>query len=269
MLYRSRSWLIWCRNIGDAVERFGSDLRFSLNFIGVLFDSLWAAIRHPRFVKWQTVAYYVDTCGAGALPIISLLGLLIGVILAFQGLVQLSRYGGNSYVVNLVGAVIVTELAPLMTAVVLAGRSGSAFAAEIGTMQTGEEVDALITMGLEPERFLLTPKVLALLVVLPSLDLVASVCGIIGGMLVICARVEISMTEYFYKVIDVVQVIDLCQGLIKSVVFGLIIASVGCMRGFAAPRDAQGVGRAATAAIVTAIFLIIVADAIITAIFSL
>ena len=269
MLFRVSSCLRWCKETGAAVEHWYGELIKLLGFVGELTLALGDAVRRPHRIKWRSFAFYLDSCGSGAMPIIALLGTLIGVILAFQALEQLSRYGAAGYVSNLVGTVIITELGPLMTAVVLAGRSGSAFAAELGSMKVREEIDALTTMGLPTGRFLLVPKVLALLVALPGLNILACVCGVFGGMLVIIAQVNISAIEYYYKVTEVVRVADLAQGLLKSVIFGLIVAAVGCMKGLEAPRDAQGVGRAATSAIVMAIFLIIVVDAIITAIFSM
>ncbi len=225
-------------------------------------------IRHPGKINWRAVLYNADTCGSDAVPIISLLGLLVGVILAFQGIVQLGRYGVEGYIVNLVGAVIVTELAPLLTAIVLAGRSGSAFASELGTMQANEEVDALFTLGFDPVGYLVFPKIIALIIVLPCLTIFADVCGIIGGMLVSCEKLDISATEYFSRTLEVVKPIDLFQGLFKSVFFGVIVAVIGCMKGYYTERDSQGIGRSATSAVVTGIFLIVVCDAIITGIFS-
>lgn len=226
------------------------------------------ALRNPRKIKYRTVSYYMDSCGSDAMPIIALLGTLIGVILSFQAIVQLNRFGVQSFVVNLVGTVITNELAPLVTAIVLAGRSGSAFAAELGTMKSNEELDAMVTMGLDTGRFLVFPKFLAMVLVLPGLTIIADICGIIGGMLVVCTQLNMSMAEYYNATINVVRPIDLSQGLIKSLIFGVIVASIGCLKGLNAQRDAQGVGRSATSAVVTAIFLIVVADALLTVAFA-
>ena len=258
-----------CAQVGTASCLVCSEAVNFAKFTGDMTLAFADAIRHPGKIKWRTTTYYMDICGSNAVPIISLLGLLVGVILAFQAIVQLGRYGVESYVVNLVGTVIVTELGPLITAIVLAGRSGSAFAAEIGSMKAAEEIDAMITMGFDPNRFLIVPKVIAMLIITPGLTIFSDVCGIIGGLLIVCTKLNFSVAEYYFKTIEVVKPIDLFQGLFKSLFFAVIIASIGCLKGFDATKDAQGVGRAATSAVVTAIFLIIIADAILTSLFSI
>ncbi len=227
------------------------------------------AICKPRQIRWGDVGYYMDSCGSDAVLIISLLGFLIGVILSFQAIMQLRRYGVESYVVNLVSTVLVTELAPLVTAVVIAGRTGSSFAAELGTMRANEEIDAMVTMGFDTGRFLLFPKVLALLFIMPGLNLLSDTCGIFGGMIIVCSKLQISTEEYWSKTFEIIQWVDLLQGMIKSVAFAGIIAIVGCLKGMNADRNAQGVGRSATSAVVTSIFLIVVTDAILTSCFGI
>ncbi len=254
--------------IGDAVCNIWDLTMAVLEFIGDVLCALWDAIRHPHKIKWDYTTYYMDSCGSDAIPIISLLGFLVGVILAFQAIVQLSRYGVENFVANLVGGVIVTELGPLMVAVVVAGRSGSAFAAEIGSMQASEEVDAMVTMGLSTGRMLIIPKLVAMVVIMPMLTIFATISGILGGMLVSFAKLNVSPVEYYNKTISIVMPMDLIQGLDKSLAFAVIIACIGCLCGFRAGRHAQGVGRAATSAVVISIFLIICADAVITGIFS-
>lgn len=254
--------------IGTYVCRFCQEARVFLGFIGELALSAKKFIRHPLKLNWRTVLYYCDACGSDAVPIMSLLGTLVGVILALQGIVQLSRYGVEGYIVNLVAAVMVTELAPLMTAIVLAGRSGSAFASEIGTMQANEEVDAIITMGLDPIGYLIIPKILALVIIMPCLTIFADVCGIIGGMLISINKLDLSTTEYFNRTLEVVEPIDLFQGLFKSMFFGFIVGAIGCMKGYYAERDSSGIGRSATSAVVTGIFLVVLCDALFTTIFS-
>ncbi|MCP3965417.1 MAG: ABC transporter permease [Lentisphaerae bacterium] len=257
------------QQVGEAACKICTEAMNFIKFSGEMVGAFADAIRHPRRIHISNTLYYMDISGSDAVPIISLLGMLIGVILAFQALVQLGRYGVENYVVNLVGTVIVTELGPLMTAVVLAGRSGSAFAAEIGTMKASEEIDALVTMGMVPSRVLIVPKVLAMLVVMPCLTVLANIFGIIGGMLIVCSFLDFTIAEYYFKVVEVVKPIDLTQGIVKSFFFALIVAAIGCMKGLEADRDAQGVGHAATSAVVTAIFLIIIADAILTSLFSI
>ncbi|MBR4956353.1 MAG: ABC transporter permease [Lentisphaeria bacterium] len=265
---KSHSFRDLCEQTGEAGYRLlreaAAIIRFFFSLCGMVKDS----ILHPGKIRLQRVAFHLDNCGSDAVPIISMLGLLIGVILAFQAITQLGRYGVQNYVVSLVGTVIVNELAPLVTAVVLAGRSGSAFAAELGTMKTNEELDAMVTLGIDTGRFLILPKVLALLMALPGLTIIADICGIIGGMLVVCGQLNITVPEYVNSVLQVIKPIDLTQGLFKSFVFGFIVAAIGCHKGISSGRDAQGVGRSATSAVVTSIFLIVLADALLTAVFA-
>ncbi|MDD3886152.1 MAG: ABC transporter permease [Victivallaceae bacterium] len=257
-----------CIQVADNAARIASECCAYCTFSRKMGGAVLDALRHPRRISWRSVAYYMDSCGSDAMPIISLLGFLIGVILAFQAIVQLGRFGVEGYVVNLVGTVISTELAPLVTAIVLAGRTGSNFAAELGSMKGSEEIDALVTMGFDVRRFLLTPKLLAMIVITPGLTIICDVCGIFGGMAIVCNMVNTSAAEYMGRTFEVIQPVDLAQGIVKSFVFAAIVATVGCMKGLNAERDAQGVGRSATSAVVTSIFLIVVTDAIMTALFS-
>ena len=260
-----KSLFILCEQIGDTTVKLAREVVEAVLFLAQLTHMLLAAVRHPTKVRYRIVTYYMDVCGSDAMPIIAMLGLLIGVILSFQAIIQLGRFGVENYVVNLVGTVIVNELAPLVTAVVLAGRSGSAFAAEIGTMKTNEELDALTTLGFDLGRFLVLPKVLALLLVLPGLTIICDVCGIVGSLAVICTKLNVTVAEFCNSALTVIRPLDLIQGLMKSLFFGMIVAAVGCRKGLSSGRDAQGVGRSATSAVVTSIFLIVAADALLTA----
>ena len=264
---RARSLKELCLQVADSSCRIFQELRNYCRFNRQMGRSVCSALLHPHRIRFRAVAYYMDSCGSDAMPIIGLLGFLIGVILAFQAIVQLRRFGVESYVVNLVGTVLVTELSPLVTAVVLAGRTGSSFAAELGSMQAAEEVDALTTMGFDLGRFLLIPKFLALVLVMPGLTIISDACGIAGGMVIVCSMLKVSVAEYLGRSFEVIQPVDLAQGIVKSAVFAMIVATVGCMKGMTADRDAQGVGRSATSAVVTSIFLIVVADALMTALF--
>lgn len=265
---RERSLKQLCFQLADTSVILKDELIGFTVFLAELFRSVLRASRSPRRVKWRSVAYYMDSCGSDAMPIIALLGFLIGVILAFQAIVQLGRFGVEAFVVNLVGTVIVTELAPLVTAVVLAGRTGSAFASELGLMKSREELDAMVTLGLDIGRFELIPKLFALLIILPGLTIISDFCGVVGGMAVVCSMLGTTVSEYFSKTFEVIQPIDLAQGLVKSIFFAMIVTAVGCWKGLTAERDAQGVGKATTSAVVTAIFLIVVVDATLTAAFS-
>lgn len=266
MAIHSRSVFL---TLGNAGHKFFCDCRDALAFLGELGAALAYAARNPRKVKWRETFYYMDVSGSDALPIIALLGFLVGIILAFQAVVQLQRFGVDSFVVDLVGVTIIRELGPLMVAIVVAGRSGSAFASEIGTMKVSEEIDAMVTMGFVPSRFVIVPKVLALITVMPLLTIFADIAGVAGGMAVAYFKLDISLRESYYRTLDVVNPIGITQGLIKSIIFAIIISTIGCMRGFQSKNDAQGVGRASTSAVVSGIFLIIIADALITALFSM
>ena len=258
-----------CLQIAESSIAIALEVCAFCTFFRQLRHAVFDAFRHPARIKWRSVSYYMDSCGSDAMPIIGLLGFLIGVILAFQAIVQLGRFGVEGYVVNLVGTVIVTELAPLVTAVVLAGRTGSSFAAELGSMKADEEIDAMFTSGFDIGRYLILPKFLALIVIMPGLTIISDACGIIGGMVIVCTMLNTSVAEYLLKSFEIIQPIDLTQGLVKSIAFAMIVASVGCMKGLNAERNAQGVGSSATSAVVTSIFLIVVVDALLTSLFGL
>jgi phospholipid/cholesterol/gamma-HCH transport system permease protein len=258
----------------SAVERAGEwgeaafdALRRTVVFAGEVVLGLRDAFLHPSKVRWRETWFYMQRSGHEALPIVSLISFLMGLITAFQAAVQLRQFGADIYVANLVGLSITRELGPLMTAIIASGRSGAAFAAEIGTMKVSEEVDALAAMGLDRTRFLVTPKVLALLVMLPCLTLWADLVGILGG-LVVAFSLDIPAVVYFRQMKWYMGIWDVGQGLLKAVVFAILIATIGCLRGFEAQAGAESVGRVTTAAIVTSIFAIICADAVFTVLFN-
>jgi phospholipid/cholesterol/gamma-HCH transport system permease protein len=253
--------------VGEATINLLADSRQLIAFTGELIIGLRVAFANPRQIRWRETWQYMQRAGVDGLPIVSLISFLMGLITAFQASVQLTQFGADIYVANLVGLSIVRELGPLMTAIIAAGRSGAAFAAEIGTMKVSEEIDALTTMGLDRTRFLVTPKVLALLFMLPCLTLYADVVGIVGGMTVGVAGLDLPVQVYLRQTGASMHAWDVISGLIKSVAFALLIAGVGCLRGFQASTGAESVGRITTSAIVAGIFLIIVADAIFTVIF--
>jgi len=242
--------------------------REAVAFAGEVVIGLGDALRSPRRVRWRDTWLYMQRSGHEALPIVSLISFLMGLITAFQAAVQLRQFGADIYVANLVGLSITRELGPLMTAIIAAGRSGAAFAAEIGTMKVQEEVDALAAMGLDRTRFLVTPKVLALLVMLPCLTLFADLVGILGGLAVAMFSLEIPAVVYFRQMKAYMSIWDVAQGLMKAEVFAILIATIGCMRGFDAREGAESVGRITTAAIVAGIFAVICADALFTVLFN-
>ncbi len=203
---------------------------------------------------------YMKRAGVDGLPIVGLISLLLGLILAFMSSLQLKQFGANIYVASLLAISIVKELGPIMTAILVAGRSGSAFAAEIGTMMVNEEVDALTTMGFSPVRFLAVPKVLAAMIVVPLLTLYADFFGILGGLIVGVVGLDLTAYTYLKETQTSLSLMDIITSLIKSGVFAVLIAGIGCQRGFEVRGGAEAVGSATTSAVVSAIFLIIVTD---------
>ena len=253
--------------IGGETLKVLSDFRKLVLFTGELILGLRDAVLHLDRMRWRETWLYMERTGLDGVPIVSLISFLMGLITAFQAAVQLEQFGADIYIANLVGLSITRELGPLMTAIIAAGRSGAAFAAEIGTMKVSEEVDALTTMGLDRTRFLVTPKVVALLLMLPCLTLVSDIVGILGGLTVGVLGQGLPMQVYVRQTRLAMRVWDVASGLIKSLAFAILIAGVGCLRGFQAETGAESVGRITTSAIVAGIFLIIVTDAVFTMLF--
>ena len=246
--------------IGEASSVLYKDIIRIQVFIGEILDALFHAIRNPRLVRWDDVLFYIKRAGVDGLPILSLLSLLMGLIIAFMSSLQLKQFGANIYVASLVGIAIIRELGPMMTAIIVAGRSGSAFAAEIGTMKVNEEVDALVTMGFDPTQFLAVPKVLAAIIVVPVLTLYADFFGIVGGLLVGITGLDLTIHTYIQQTVKSVTLFDFLTSLVKSVVFAALISGISCQRGLQVRGGAEAVGTATTSAVVSSIFLIIVAD---------
>jgi phospholipid/cholesterol/gamma-HCH transport system permease protein len=217
---------------------------------------------HPGTLRGKDVLFYVQRAGVDGLPIVVMIGALMGLIMAFMSYLQFKQFGANIYVPTLVSFAMIKELGPIMTAILVAGRSGSAFAAEIGTMQVNEEVDALQTMGFDPIRFLAVPKVLAAIIVVPILTVYADVAGIFGGLIVGVTTLDLTFKTYISQSIKTIQVFDVVTSLIKAAVFAGLISAIGCQRGFQVRAGAQDVGKFTTSAVVSAIFLIVVADSI-------
>jgi phospholipid/cholesterol/gamma-HCH transport system permease protein len=238
------------------------------HFVGECVLSAVQLVRSPRRFRWRDCLDEMQQCGAMALPIVSLVSLLVGVTLAYTGAIVLRQYGGDIYLADLIGLSMVREMGAVMTAVVLAGRTGAAFAATLGNMKANEEIDALETLGIPPVQFLVLPRLLALAVMMPLLALYANALGIIGGMSVAYGLLTIPPTAFWAEMLTTVDLTDISAGVIKAVAFGLIVGLAGCLRGLQAERSAAGVGRAATSAVVTAILLMIVADAVFAVLFN-
>jgi len=240
---------------------------FILAFVGETVLALLSALRRPRQIRLGDLMTALQRNGVNALPIITLINFLVGVVLAFQAAIQLSQFGANIYVANLVGIAQTREFGPMITAIILAGRSGSAFAAEIGSMKVNEEVDALTTMGLSPVRFLVLPKMLAMLIAMPILTCYADLLGILGGLVVAVTGLDLTLQGYLIQTRKAVGLFDVFSGLSKSFAFAFIVSGIGCLRGFQTRGGADSVGQAATSAVVSGIFLIILVDAVFTVIF--
>jgi phospholipid/cholesterol/gamma-HCH transport system permease protein len=224
------------------------------------------AFRRPALIRWRDVLDFAEITGVDALPIIALLGFLIGVILAFESAVPLRTYGADLFVANLLGLSLLRELGPLLTAVILAGRSGSAFAAELGTMKVEEEIDALVTMGLDPMLFLVVPRTIAAVAMMPLLTIFLEICGLGGGALVM-RGFGIPPASYIHQLMTALQLHDLVGGLVKSVVFGMLVAGIGCYRGLGTGSGPSAVGASTTSAVVSGIVLIILADGIFSVVY--
>ena len=247
--------------IGRAALVTGRDIASQIAFVGETSAAFWYAIRHPASVRWKDVWYLCEQVGVNALPIVALISFLLGLILAFQSAVPMRQFGAELFVADLVGLSILRELGPLMTAILLAGRSGAAFAAEIGTMKVNEELNALTTMGLDPVRFLVVTRVLAALLMVPLLTLFANVVGILGGALTMISF-NIPILTFLREVDSLVDVKDLFAGLAKTPVFAILIAGIGCLRGLQTQTGASAVGISATRAVVSGIVLLVIVDGI-------
>jgi phospholipid/cholesterol/gamma-HCH transport system permease protein len=246
--------------IGQVCLKICNDFVALMTFLADLLGGLLYSFLHPRSVRWEDLLFYMWRTGVEGLPIVGLLSFLLGLIIAFMSSLQLKQFGANIYVASLVGVAMVTELGPLMTAIIVAGRSGSAFAAEIGTMKVNEEVDALITMGFDPIRFLAIPKVLAAVLVVPLLTLYSDLFGIAGGMVVGVLGLDLTVNSYLQATMKVITVAMILKSLIKSVFFAALIAGIGCQRGFQVRGGAEEVGSATTSAVVAGIFVIVLTD---------
>jgi phospholipid/cholesterol/gamma-HCH transport system permease protein len=254
--------------VGLATRDCGDQARAILQFVGELYLDAFGVVRGRLGFRWNDCLQEMQKCGAMALPIVSLISFLVGVTVAYSGAIVLRRFGAEIWVADLIGVGMTRELGALMAAITLAGRTGAAFAAEIGSMKANEELDALSTLGISPVRFLIFPRVLALGLMMPLLAIYANCLGILGGMAVSYGVLAIPPAAYWVEMLTIVNVQDIAAGIIKSIAFGLIVGLAGCLRGLQSDRSATGVGNAATSAVVTAILLIVVADAVFAVLFN-
>ena len=247
--------------IGHNTVEIWRDIQSLVSFIGELSVGLARALVHPRAVRWRDAFAIAEAAGVNALPIVALVSFLMGLIMAFQAAIPLRQFGAQLYIANLIGLSMLRELGPLMTAVILAGRSGSAFAAELGTMKVREEIDALKTMGLDPVRFLIVTRVIAAVFMTPLLTVFADLMGLIGGF-VVMRSLGFPLITYFHQVQYAVSYGSLIGGLVKSFVFGILVAAIGCLRGLQTGTGATAVGQSTTSAVVSGIILITITDGI-------
>jgi len=254
--------------IGRAAAGTWADIRSQVEFIGETTAALAYAAAHPASVRWRDVWRICERVGVDALPIVALISFLMGMILAFQSAVPMKRFGAEIFVADLIGLAMLRELGPLLTAILLAGRSGAAFAAEIGTMRVNQEVDALTTMGLDPVRFLVTPRIIAALLMTPLLTVFAGLVGMIGGA-VTMTSFSIPFVTFVKEVDGAVNLDDFLAGFVKSFVFAVLVAGIGCLRGLQTRAGASAVGDSATRAVVSGIILLVVVDGVFALIYFL
>ncbi len=248
-------------DIGEATSLAISSMIGLIGFFGAIISSLFVMLRHPRRIRWHAVIQRFDVVGVRALAIVGLMSFLIGLVIAQQGAVQLRQFGAEVFTVNLVGRLTMRELGVLMTAIMVAGRSGSAFAAQIGTMKLTEEIDAMRTIGVSPIEALVLPRMIAAIFMMPLLGFYASILAIVGGGLLSWVALDIPPATFFARIREVVPITDVYVGLVKAPVFGAIIAVSGCYQGMQVKGNAEDIGKRTTAAVVQAIFLVIVLDA--------
>ncbi len=254
-------------NVGQSTLSLVQETRLFVAFTGLVTQSLSRFVRGKANYSARDLGQYIQEAGAEALPIVSLLSLLVGMIFAFVGAMQLQAFGVGIYTADLVGVAMVREMAPIMTAIIMAGRTGAAYAAQIGTMKVNEEVDALSTLGIDPIDYLVLPRLLALILMVPLLTLYADLMGIIGGMLVGVFMLNISVLQYLQQTLDSVSLSYLFGGLFKALVYGTLVAMAGCQQGMACGDSAMAVGQSTTKAVVMGIVAIVVSASLLTVIY--
>jgi phospholipid/cholesterol/gamma-HCH transport system permease protein len=254
---------------GRAVAETGAQVVALFAFIGETSIAFAGSVARPARLRWRPILHNIGSAGVDALPIVGLLSFLLGVVVAYQAADQLRQYGANIFVADLVGLSMLREFAPLITAIIVAGRSGSAYAAQIGSMSVSEEIDAMRTIGIPPIDALVLPKIIALVIALPLLTFFADVLGVLGGMVMARAQLGVGFADFLDRFVKAVSVTAYVTGIGKAPVFAAIIAVVGCFQGFRTRGGADGVGRQTTRAVVQSIFLVVVADALFSVCFSI
>jgi phospholipid/cholesterol/gamma-HCH transport system permease protein len=253
--------------VGAATERALRSLRTQIELIGDVAVSSARIVRHPAIANWTAVPSLLSRAGADGIPIVLVLNFLVGFVMAYQSSYQLQLYGANIYVADVVGISVTRELGPLMTAIIMAGRSGAAYAAELGTMRVSEEIDAMRTLGIPPVPYLVVPRILALAAAAPMLTILGDVIGVIGGIVVGAASLEITPRGFIVELQTILVPSDVWTGLVKSIAFGAAIGFIGCQQGLATRGAASGVGRGTTRTVVACLFTIVIIDTVATVLF--
>lgn len=254
--------------IGQRYWRGVAGIFAMLSFIGETSFILLRSLVRPRIIRWRPILHNIQVSGFEALPIVGLISFLMGFVIAYQGADQLQRFGANIFIVDLVGLSMMRELSPLLTAIIVAGRSGSAYAAQIGTMQVTEEIDALRTIGIGAIEMLVLPKMLALIIVLPLLTVWADIAGVLGGMAMASFKLNVGYGVFIDRIGSAVSLSSFLTGVGKAPVFAAIIAMIGCYQGFQVTGSADSVGRQTTVSVVQSIFLVILTDALFSVVFN-
>ncbi|QEX21368.1 sulfate transporter [Hypericibacter adhaerens] len=260
--------LAFVARIGGATIAVFQQAVDMIAFFGAIMTAIVRVVTHPGRIRFTALVSHIEQVGLNALPIVGLLTVLIGIVLAYQGVDQLRQYGGEIFTVNLVGVSVLREMGILLTAIMVAGRSGSAFTAQIGTMQVNEEIDAMRTMALDPIEALVLPRIFALVIAVPLLTVFADFMGILGGGLMTCLLVDLSPAQFLHRLNDAVTLNTFLVGLSKAPVFAFVIGMVGCFEGLRVKGSAESVGRLTTQSVVESIFLVIVFDAVFSILFS-
>jgi len=253
---------------GKATFEFFNEARALLAFFGMLVIKSGRVIVQPRRMRLTPLAFHIEQTGLNAMPIVGLLSFLIGVVLAYQGATQLQQFGAEIFTVNLLGIAVLRELGILITAIIIAGRSGSAFTAQIGTMKVSQEIDAMETLGLDPIDVLVLPRILALAITLPLLGFFANMVALLGGALMAYVALDITFSQFLNQLESAIDLNALLVGMVKAPVFAFVIAMVGCYEGLKVSGSAESVGRQTTQSVVQSIFLVIVIDALFSVAFS-
>ncbi len=254
--------------IGKYTVETAKDIKDFVTFVGHMFAALFQTWPNPKSIRIKETVYHIHQSGFNALLIIGLTFFLVGMVISYQGSVQLAKFGADMFIVDTVAISITRELGPMITAIVIAGRSGSAYTAEIGAMKITEEISAMRTMGFDPYTFLVLPRVIALMIALPLLIFFADIMGILGGMFAANMQLGISVTQFMDRLYEVLEVKHYLLGMIKGPIFAFIIATVGCFRGFQVSNNTESIGLHTTASVVNSIFLVIAFDALFSVLYT-